>query len=309
MSSQLIIATRTSPLALWQAEYVKRELSRFHPHLEISLKGFKTQGDRWLDSPLYQMGGKSLFVKELEQALLEGEADLAVHSLKDMPVTLPQGLTLGAITSRENPFDAWICPSGYTLETLPAGSVVGTSSLRRQMQLGALRPDLEYQSLRGNVETRLKQCLNGEWSAIVLAVAGLNRLGLNEKINVIFQESQMIPAVGQGSLGIECRSEYAVLLQHLKVLHHPPTQSCILAQRAMNRELGGSCQVPVAGYAKYEQDLLWLTGRVGECVHYQMIEAKMSQAFGEDPEALGKQVANELIQQGAKEYIQQSMVK
>lgn len=303
MSSSIIIATRMSPLALWQAEYVKRELSRIDPHLQVTLKGIKTQGDRWLETPLYKLGGKSLFVKELEQALLSGEADLAVHSLKDMPVELPEGLTLGAISMREDPFDAWICPSGHSLYTLPAGSVVGTSSLRRHMQLGAVRPDLVYQPLRGNVETRLKKCLSGEWDAIVLAVAGLSRLGLRAHITSIFDETVMVPAVSQGALGIECRASDKPLIERLQALHHVPTEICILAERAMNRMLGGGCHVPIAGYAKWEEETLCLTGRVGKISTYQMIEAKGSQLFGKSPEILGKEVAEQLIEKGAMDFI------
>lgn len=301
--SSLIIATRTSPLALWQAEHIKRELSRIDPQLTVTLKGIKTQGDRWLETPLYELGGKRLFVKELEHALLCGEADLAVHSLKDMPVELPEGLTLGAISLRENPFDAWVCPSGHSLSSLPANSVVGTSSLRRRMQLGRLRPDLVYEPLRGNVETRLKKCLAGEWDAIVLAVAGLSRLGLQAHITSIFDETKMLPAVAQGALGIECRANDHALIERLQALHHRPTEICILAERAMNRTLGGNCHVPVAGYAKWEGETLCLTGRVGDLSTYQMIEAKGEQPFGKAPETLGKEVAEQLVALGAMDFL------
>lgn len=303
MSSSIVIATRTSPLALWQAEYVKRELLRIDSSLQITFKGIKTQGDLWLETPLYDLGGKRLFVKELEQALLNKEADLAVHSLKDMPVELPEGLILGAISMRENPFDAWVCPSGHSLLSLPSRSVVGTSSLRRHMQLGALRPDLVYQPLRGNVETRLKKCLSGEWDAIVLAVAGLTRLGLQSYITSVFNELEMIPSVAQGALGIECRADDHALIKRLQSIHHVPTQMCILAERAMNRALGGSCHVPIAGYAKWEGENLCLTGRVGKMSTYQMIEVKGVQSFGKAPESLGKEVAEQLIQKGAMDFI------
>lgn len=301
--SSIVIATRTSPLALWQAEYVKRELSRIDPQLTVTLKGIKTQGDHWLETPLYELGGKRLFVKELEHALLCEEADLAVHSLKDMPVELPEGLTFGAISLRENPFDAWVCPAGHSLFSLPPNSVVGTSSLRRRMQLGRMRPDLVYEPLRGNVETRLQKCLRGEWDAIVLAVAGLSRLGLQAHITSIFDETEMLPAVAQGALGIECRANDHALIERLRVLHHAPTEACILAERAMNRALGGSCHVPIAGYAKREGETLWLTGRVGDLSTYQMIEAKEQQYFEEDPEILGKKVAEQLISQGAMNFL------
>lgn len=305
MSDSITIVTRTSPLALWQANFIQHQLCHFHPQLEVHIKGVKTQGDRWLDTPLYKIGGKSLFVKELEHALLAGEADLAVHSLKDMPVELPDGLVLGAICERENPFDAWVCPSGHSIMTLPAGSVVGTSSLRRQVQLGALRPDLVFKSLRGNVGTRLEKCLAGEWDAIVLAVAGLLRLGEEKQITEIFDETQMVPAVAQGALGIECRVNDQKTLELLKPLHHAPTEACAFAERAMNRALGGNCHVPVAGFSKWEGNTLSLIGRVGDISNYSIIEARGELHSG-DPIELGKQVADSLIAKGAMEYIQRS---
>jgi hydroxymethylbilane synthase len=307
MSSSLTIITRTSPLALWQAEYIQRQLQHFHPSLKVQIQGVKTQGDRWLETPLYKIGGKSLFVKELEIALLEGKADIAVHSLKDMPVNLPEGLQLGAIGERENPFDAWVCPSGHTLATLPAGSVVGTSSLRRQVQLKALRPDLQTIALRGNVGSRLEKCLAKECDAIVLAVAGLLRLNLERYITSIFDETQMIPAVAQGALGIECRADDHATLEWLKPLHHAPTETCMIAERAMNRALGGSCHVPVAGYAKWEGNMLRLTGRVGDLSTYAILEATQEQTLGNDPERLGNEVAQALIAKGAMEFIQRSV--
>lgn len=302
----ITIVTRKSPLALWQAEFVKKQLKHHHPELDVQIKGITTSGDNWLQTPLYQIGGKSLFVKELEEALLSLDADIAVHSLKDIPVDLPEGLLLGAICERESPFDAWICPKGLSLMDLPPNSVIGTSSLRRQAQLGALRKDLVYKPLRGNVGTRLEKCLNGEWDAIVLAEAGLSRLGLQQHITHVFSENEMIPAVAQGALGIECRVNDEKTQALLKALHHAPTEKAVFAERAMNRALGGSCHVPVAGFAKWENKELHLTGRVGDLSTYSLIEAH-ARHKGDDPEALGNTVAQMLVAKGAKEFIQRSM--
>lgn len=298
----LTIVSRTSALAMWQAESVRSQLLHHHPELMVSILGIKTEGDRWLDTPLYEMGGKSLFVKELEQALIEGKADIAVHSLKDVPVVLVPGLDLGAFCQRDNPFDGWVSPKGLGILDLPPKSVVGTSSLRRIAQLTRLRPDLQYVPLRGNVDTRLKKCLAGEWDAIVLAVAGLTRLKLQDHITQIFTPEEMLPAVGQGALVVECRSDDLHTRELIRVLDHSPTRLCVKAERAMNAALGGSCQVAVAGLATILDNTLHLTGRVGDHLKGILLESQKSMAL-EDPVALGEMVAQDLIHQGALEVL------
>lgn len=301
-SQKLRIVTRTSALAMWQAEHVRSQLLKHHPKLEIEIIGVKTTGDIRLDVSLQKIGGKGLFVKELEQALLNHEADLAVHSLKDVPATFPEGLELAAICERANPFDAWICPQGDTLGSLPQGSRVGTSSLRRLVQLKQFRPDLVYEPLRGNVDTRLRKCHEGEFGAIVLAVAGLSRLNLQHQIMMEFNAEQVLPAVGQGALGIECRLEDANTRALVSVLNHAPTQACIIAERAMNAALGGNCQVPVAGFATLEDKHIVLQGMVGHPERLLILRAK-GQAALQDSAQLGQQVAQDLINQGAKALI------
>ena len=290
-----------SPLARWQAQFVKAQLLQHHPHLTIHIEGIKTQGDKWLQSPLYKIGGKGLFVKELEEALLQKKADIAVHSLKDMPAFFPTGLGLAAICEREDPQDAWICPHGHSVHDLAPGSRVGTSSLRRQVQLQSVRPDLTYLPLRGNVETRLQRCLAGEWDAIVLAVAGLKRLNLLSHATHIFQPQLMLPAVGQGALGVECRVEDTFTWEKVAVLDHLPTRRCIEAERSMNQVLGGSCQVPIAGFATLEATDIHLWGRVGDPRTHTFIEAV---AKGTHPIEVGKAVAEALLAKGAKSILE-----
>lgn len=304
--SHLTIVSRTSPLAMWQAEFVRGQLSQHYPNLKIKIIGIKTLGDKILDTPLDKIGGKGLFVKELEQALLSGKASLAVHSLKDVPSVFPSGLGLGAICKRDNPFDAWICPTGHTLEKLPAGCRVGTSSLRRAVQLKRLRPEVEFVPLRGNVDTRLRKCQAGEWDAIVLAVAGLTRLNLQAHITHIFSEQQLLPAVAQGALGIECRMDDIQTLELVAALDHAPTRFCIEAERAMNAALGGSCQIPVAGFATLQENGLQLTGRVGNPENFMILEATKKGAL-KNAVKLGQEVASDLIQQGAQEIIDKIM--
>ncbi|HRE31276.1 MAG TPA: hydroxymethylbilane synthase, partial [Candidatus Berkiella sp.] len=262
----------------------------------------KTKGDLWLQTPLQKIGGKGLFVKELEEALLANEADLAVHSLKDLPAHFPETLGLAAICERENPFDAWICPQGHTLATLPPGSVVGTSSLRRTVQLRYFRPDLKYLPLRGNVDTRLRKCFDGEWDAIVLAAAGLKRLDLFTHVTEVFSAEQVLPAVGQGALAIETRLHDERTRALLAKLDDTNTRACVNAERAMNAALGGNCQVPVAGFAVVNNGQLHLTGRVGHPNQHALLQATAS---GDIEQALmiGHQVADELIKQGAKKLI------
>lgn len=291
------IATRKSPLALWQAEYVKSNLLKLYPHLTIELVTFTTQGDKILDVPLAKIGGKGLFVKELEAAMLAGEADLAVHSMKDVPMECPEGLAITTICEREDPTDAFVSNKFANLDALPLGAVVGTSSLRRQCQLRALRPDLQVKDLRGNVGTRLGRLDNNEYDAIILASAGLKRLGLESRIAQ--RLTQLLPAVGQGAVGIETRLNDTELHQLLAPLHHQPTALCVQAERAMNRRLQGGCQVPIAGYATLTNDTMTLNALVGSIDGQQMIH---QQAQSQDllaVEALGEQVATGLLNQGA----------
>lgn len=301
-AKSLRIITRTSRLAMWQAEHIRDRLLAQHPSLVIEIIGIKTKGDRWLETPLQKIGGKGLFVKELEQALLNNEADIAVHSLKDLPAHFPPGLELVAICERETPLDAWVCPKGHTLATIPAGCKVGTSSLRRSVQLKALRPDLEYLPLRGNVDTRLNKCFAGEWDAIVLAAAGLKRLNLFQHVTEVFQPHQVLPAVGQGALAIESRVNDEWVQAMVSVLEDVNTRACISAERAMNAALGGNCQIPVAGFAIIKDKQLHLTGRVGHPEQLSYLEAS-ALADIQDATALGEKVAELLIAQGAKTLI------
>ncbi|MBT0727530.1 hydroxymethylbilane synthase [Rosenbergiella australiborealis] len=296
------IATRKSPLALWQAEYVQQQLIAHHPGLRVELVTMVTKGDILLDSPLSKVGGKGLFVKELESAMLEGRADLAVHSMKDVPVAFPEGLGLAAICPRENPLDAFVSNHYDNIDALPKGAVVGTSSLRRQCQLSALRPDLVIRSLRGNVGTRLAKLDAGEYDAIILASAGLIRLGLSARIRLSLPAELSLPAVGQGAVGIECRNDDTELHQLLAPLNHPPTELCVQAERAMNTRLEGGCQVPIASYAILNEDKLWLRGLVGTPEGDQIIAGERH-GNAEDAEALGTSLAEELLARGAGEIL------
>jgi hydroxymethylbilane synthase len=301
-ANPLRIVTRTSRLAMWQAEHIRDRLKSYHSTLDIEIIGIKTKGDLWLDTPLQKIGGKGLFVKELENALLNNEADIAVHSLKDLPAVFPDKLGLAAICQRESPLDAFICPKGYTLETLPAGSKVGTSSLRRTVQLRHYRPDLQYLPLRGNIDSRLRKCIDGEWDAIVLAAAGLNRLGFQGHVTQTFSPEQVLPAVGQGALAIECRSQDERVRSLVSVLEDHPTRACITAERAMNAALGGNCQIPVAGFATLQNGQLHLTGRVGHPNQPNWLEAFGVDAI-ENAALLGETVAAALVAKGAKDLI------
>ncbi|MFO1391826.1 MAG: hydroxymethylbilane synthase [Agitococcus sp.] len=295
------IATRKSPLALWQAEHVKANLLKHHPHLQVELLTFTTQGDKILDVPLAKIGGKGLFVKELETAMLAGEADLAVHSMKDVPMECPEGLAITTICEREDPTDAFVSNKFNSLDDLPIGAIVGTSSLRRQCQLRALRPDLVINDLRGNVGTRLGRLDSNEYDAIILASAGLKRLGLESRIAQSL--TQLLPAVGQGAVGIETRINDSALHQLLAPLHHQATALCVQAERAMNRRLQGGCQVPIAGYATLSDTTVTLNALVGSTdgkkVIYQQGQTRDLLAV----EALGQQVASGLLAQGAAEIL------
>ncbi|AFN76585.1 hydroxymethylbilane synthase [Stutzerimonas xanthomarina] len=302
MSREIRIATRKSALALWQAEYVKARLEASHPGLVVSLVPMVSRGDKLLDAPLAKIGGKGLFVKELETALMENEADIAVHSMKDVPMEFPAGLGLYCICEREDPRDAFVSNRYDSLDALPPGSVVGTSSLRRQAQLLARRPDLKIQFLRGNVNTRLAKLDAGEYDAIILAAAGLIRLGFGERIRSSIGVDESLPAGGQGAVGIECRTDDAELHQLLACLNDPQTATRVTAERALNRHLNGGCQVPIACYAVLEGDQLWLRGLVGQPDGTQLLRAE-GRAPAEQAEALGVQVAEALLAQGAAQIL------
>ena len=259
--SKLVIATRESPLALWQAHFVAGELRRLHPSLEVELLGMTSRGDQILDTPLYKVGGKGLFVKELETALLDGRADIAVHSIKDVPMELPDGLTLGVICEREDPRDALVGIDSF--DALPQGARLGTSSLRRSCQIKRSRPDLDIGFLRGNVNTRLSKLDAGEFDAIMLATAGLLRLGFDDRIGARIDPDISLPAGGQGAVGIEYRQSDTRTAELLAPLQHDLTARCVRAERALVRKLDGGCDVPIASYAIIEGDQLWLRGRVG----------------------------------------------
>jgi hydroxymethylbilane synthase len=296
------IATRKSALALWQAEYVKARLQEAHPGIEVTLVPMVSRGDKLLDSPLSKIGGKGLFVKELENALLANEADIAVHSMKDVPMDFPEGLGLFCICEREDPRDAFVSNTYANLDALPQGAIVGTSSLRRQAQLLARRPDLVIHFLRGNVNTRLAKLDAGEYDAIILAAAGLIRLGFASRIADNLSIEHSLPAGGQGAVGIECRSGDVDLHALLTPLHHADTAARVIAERAMNKHLNGGCQVPIACYAVLEGDSLWLRGLVGQPSGTLTLSAD-ARAPRADAQALGVQVAEQLLAQGAAEIL------
>ena len=302
MSETLRIATRKSPLAMWQAEHVTAALVAAHPGLRVEIIGMTTKGDRILDAPLAKVGGKGLFVKELEQGMLAGEADLAVHSLKDVPVEFPEGLHLPVILEREDPRDAFVSNRFETLDQLPQGACVGTSSLRRQCQLAERRPDLRIEPLRGNVNTRLAKLDAGDYDAVILAAAGLIRLGFEARIRSFITAEESLPAIGQGAIGIECRAIDPRVHGLIGMLHHEPTALRVRAERAMNARLHGGCQVPIAGYATLADGQLHLRGLVGDPDGSRILRAA-AQGPQDDPEALGTAVADALLAQGAGEIL------
>lgn len=296
---RLRIGTRKSPLALWQAEHVRARLSAAHPGLAIELVSMTTEGDRILDAPLATVGGKGLFLKELEQALLDGRADIAVHSLKDVTVTLPTGLHIPVIGEREDPRDAFVSNSFASLADLPAGARVGTSSLRRTCQLRALYPHIEVINLRGNVNSRLAKLDAGQFDAIVLACAGLKRLGMGERIRAELAPEILLPAVGQGAICIECRTGDSEVEHLIAPLHHRATALRIAAERALNARLEGGCQVPIAAYAELSDDMLRLRALVGEPDGSRLIRGE-TQGEAQRAEAIGETLADELLQRGAR---------
>jgi len=302
LPTRVVIATRESALAMWQARHIESRLAELYPRIVVSILGMTTEGDRKLGSSLAKIGGKGLFVKELEEALAEGRADIAVHSLKDVPMHLPQGFALGAILARADPRDALVSPRYATLAALPPGARVGTSSLRRESQLRAAFSHLRIEPLRGNVQTRLRKLDEGEYDAIILAAAGLKRLGLAHRMTALLAPEDMLPAVGQGALAVECRSERADVLALLKALHDDTTAACVTAERALSRALAGSCNVPLAGYAEIEGTTLRLRGYVGAPDGTRHVRGEEAGAVAE-AEALGARLAARLKAQGAGDIL------
>lgn len=295
---KLTIATRKSALALWQAEHIKARLEALHPGLTVELLPMSTRGDVILDTPLAKIGGKGLFVKELEVAMIEGKADLAVHSMKDLPVEFPEGLELFVICEREDPSDAFVSNNYSNLAEMPHGAVVGTCSLRRRCQIAERYPHLKIKDLRGNVQTRLRKLDDGEFDAIILATSGLVRLGLGDRIRLRLSPEDSLPANGQGALGIECRSNDNEVKALLKPLEHEVSRICVLAERAMNRRLEGGCQVPIGAFAELEGETLTLRGLVGNPDGSQVIRGEM-QGHMKDAEQIGTELANDLLDRGA----------
>lgn len=295
---KLVIASRESALAMWQAHHIQGRLQALYPETEVTILGMTTTGDQILDSPLARIGGKGLFVKELEQALADGRADLAVHSMKDVPMHLPPGFALAAIGEREDPRDAFVSNDYPDLESLPADSIVGTSSLRRQSQLQARFPGLKVESLRGNLQTRLRKLDEGQYAAIILAAAGLKRLGLESRIRESIDPDYSIPAVGQGALGIEINAERLDLLEVLAPLNHAETAACVEAERGMSRALAGSCQVPLGAFAQQHGDTLQMTGFVASIDGKDLLRESV-QGPANQPEALGQALAAKLVARGA----------
>ena len=304
MAEKIIrIATRRSPLALWQAEHVAERLERAFPGCRTELVKMITQGDRILDAPLAKIGGKGLFVKELEQGMLEDIADIAVHSMKDVPVEFPDGLHLAAILTREDPTDAFVSNHYATLHDLPTNARIGTSSLRRQCQIKELYPEAEILSLRGNVNTRLSKLDAGEYDAIILASAGLKRLGMAKRITQCLDVGVSLPAIGQGAIGIECRIDDMEINEMLSVLHDSDTGLCVTAERAMNARLNGGCQVPIAGFAQLQGEQLFMRGLVGNPDGSVIYRAERTGGLDE-AEVIGKMIAEDLLAQGADKILQ-----
>lgn len=304
----LTIATRQSPLALWQANFIKDQLQNLYPDISIKLLELVTKGDKILDTPLAKIGGKGLFVKELEQALYDKSADIAVHSLKDVPMVLPEGLILGAYCKRHSPTDAFVSNIYESLEQMPSGAVLGTSSLRRECQIRRARPDLVIKSLRGNVGTRLSKLDAQEYDAIILATSGLERLGLQDRIRHEIDSQVSLPAVGQGALAIECRADDQEIIDLLAALDDHTTRLCVIAERAMNATLEGGCQVPIAGFATITNGQLTLQGRVGSIDGSQLLQAKGSVDLQDDQSTqqaydLGVSIAHQLLSQGADKIL------
>jgi len=300
----LVIATRESPLALAQTDLIRQFLLKLHPHLSIEILGITTQADKRLDVTLTEIGGKGLFVKELEEALLDGRADIAVHSMKDVPMELPEGLILPVIGKRTEPRDAFVSRQYASLAQLPRGASVGTSSLRRQTQIRAMRPDLDLRMLRGNMNTRLARLDKGDFDAIILAAIGLMRLGLGAEIRSYFSTEDCLPCAGQGALGLECREGDAAVMTLIEPLNDFKTNECVTAERALCRRLNGGCKVPVAAYAQIHHGVLTLRGLVANGDGTRIIRSRRE---GDPAEAdsIGLRVAEELLQQGAEKILKE----
>lgn len=300
----LNIATRSSPLAMWQAEHVQQQLIALHPGLEVELVGIKTRGDKILDTPLYEVGGKGLFIKELEQALLDGRADIAVHSMKDVTVEFPPGLTLSVIMRREDPRDAFISNHYRDLDDLPEAACVGTASLRRQCQLRAARPDLVVKTLRGNVGTRLRKLDEGAFDAIILAAAGVKRLQIEDRVKQYLPREVMLPAIGQGAMGIESRSDDNDILELIRPLNDETTATRLAAERIVSRKLYGGCHLPIAAYAEIDGDTITVSGMVGRVdgstILFETISGKREEA-----EALALQLSQRLLDRGADKILRE----
>lgn len=304
MRREVRIGTRGSALALWQAEWVKSELEKRYPGMTVTLKKIKTTGDKILDVPLAKVGGKGLFVKEIEEAMMAGEIDIAVHSMKDVPTVFPEGLHLGAITKREDPRDALISRDSIKFNDLPKGAVIGTSSLRRQAQLMNIRPDFVIHQLRGNVDTRLRKLREGQFDAIILAAAGIKRLGLADNVTEFIPPEISLPAIGQGALGIECRSDDPEINELITFFNHPESRTCVIAERALLRRLEGGCQVPIACHGRIMDNKLLLIGLVGSVDGKRIIKDSID-GRPEDAEMLGRTLAENLLGQGADEILRE----
>jgi hydroxymethylbilane synthase len=305
---RLVIATRESALALWQAEHIRGRLSALYPSATIELLGVTTQGDRVVDRPLAAIGGKGLFIKELEVAMSEGRADLAVHSLKDVPMELTEGFALAAITAREDPRDAFVSNHHATLAALPPSAVVGTSSLRREAQLRELYPKLRIEPLRGNVNTRLRKLDDGKYDAMILAAAGLKRLGQGERIRALLEPDECLPAPGQGALALECRSDRPDILSALSPLADVGTTLATTAERAFSRALSGSCQTPLAAFAQWEEGRLWIRGLIAARDGSDVVRGEKEDEVADvdQAETLGRALADDLLARGAARLIMQS---
>lgn len=304
MTDVVRIATRKSPLALWQAEFVRDSLLALRPELKVELVKMVTQGDKILDTPLAKVGGKGLFVKELEVGMLQGDADIAVHSMKDVPVEFPEGLHLAVICEREDPRDAFVSNNYESIEDLPEGAKVGTSSLRRMCQIRNWRSDLEILDLRGNVNTRLRKLDEGEYDAIILACAGLKRLGFDDRIQSHLDPGFSLPAIGQGAVGIECRIEDDFINDLIAPLNHPATRTRVMAERAMNLRLEGGCQVPIGGYAELDGDTLLIRGLVGRPDGSEMVRGEIA-GHADEAEYLGTTLADDLLARGAGDILKE----
>lgn len=303
MSDSIIIATRESPLALWQAEHVQALLRDRYPEKDVKLLGMTTKGDQILDKTLSKIGGKGLFVKELEVAMQQGAAHLAVHSLKDVPMELPEGFVLAAVSSREDPRDAFVSPRYETLESMPAGSVVGTASLRRELMLRSKFPHLVVKPVRGNVGTRLRKLDSGEYDALIMASAGLKRLGLEERIREIISDEISLPSPGQGALGLECLADDEKTREAVAFINDEQTRACCLAERAVSRALGGSCQVPLAAYATIADSTMRLRALIGDHTTGELVATEQTGPWTEY-ERLASEAVEALLKQGARRYIE-----